>query len=556
MAISDNYIPLKELGNGSTVQFSANWAVLNAEFLRVFLEDVVTGDQVLQTDGLDYSVEFDKSSFVVTFLVAPTSDNFVVIAREVRLDQIVPYKTSEGFQGVDIENSYDKLTAIDQDQTDAIRRSLKFPLGSTDVGLLPKPISGHGVIWDGDTGKQRNTNEPLGDFEDDLKIVADNIDDIKEIADNLEDIAGITWLGPWLSTTTYEIQDAVEDLGTSYICTRAHLNQQPPDITFWDILAQKGDTGVVDISGSPPEVVTLADEFIFSDVSDGNSNKKDTIQGIVDLFAGQVGADIQEFTSSGTWTKPTSGVLVLVETWAAGGGGGQATAGGGAGGGGGGAYVAAWFDIDDLGATETVTIGAGGAGGSAGPEDGGVGGNTDFGSFITTFGGGGGAESGVVRGGGGGGGGNRSVGDTGSDNDGGDGGDLLGGVGGAFSVDGSDSVVGGGGGGGSGDGVTDSGVGGGSSTGGGGGGGGSRQSTGIGGDGGTSTSGAGGGGGGCGGGGTGGSGGISATGGNGGVGATGATNAANGFVPGGGGGGAETGTGGDGGGGQIRVTTV
>lgn len=306
MAISDNYIPLKELGNGSTKQFSANWAVLNAEFLRVFLEDVVTGDQVPQTDGLDYSVEFDRSSFVVTFLVAPTSDNFVVIAREVPLDQIVIYKTADGFQGVKHENSLDKLTAIDQDQTDAIRRALKFPLGSTSVGLLPKPIDGHGVIWDGDTGTMRNTADPLGDFEDDVKIVADNIDNINEVADNIEDVAGITWLGPWLPTKTYEINDAIEDAGTSFICTRAHLNQQPPDLVFWDVMAEKGDQGAgtvnsvdtgaglkggpivdtgtisVDIAGTPSGVLAAGDEFLARDVSTGLLIRS-PIQSILDL---------------------------------------------------------------------------------------------------------------------------------------------------------------------------------------------------------------------------------------------------------------------------------
>lgn len=548
MGISDNYLPLKEQGNGTTKTFSANWAVLNAIFLRVLLEDTVTGEQTLQAEITDYTVVFDKAGFVVTFLVAPPSDKFIVIGREVALDQVAQYNVASGFEGIKHENSLDKLTAIDQDQTDAIRRAMKFPLGSTAEGKMPKPISGHGVLWDGDDGEMRNTAEPLGDFEDDVKIVADNIDNINEIADNLEDIAGITWLGPWLPTTTYEIQDAVEDLGTSYICTRAHLNQQPPDLTFWDVMAEKGDTGTVDIEGSPPEVVTAADEFLFNDVSDGNTLKKDTIQGIIDLFTAAVGSDVQEFTSSGTWTKPASGVSVLVEMWSAGGGGGNVAGGGGdgGGGGGGGSYIAVWFDIDDLGATETVTIGAGGSGGSAGPEAGGIGGNTVFGSFITAYGGGGGGI------GGGGGGGNRSIGATGAGNSGGNGGDLFGGVGGAINTGGGDSIVGGGGGGGAANIVADSD--GGKSIDSGGGGGGGTVNNISGGDGGTTIHGGAGGGGGS--STVGGGGGIADVGGNGGDGASGATNAGNGLSPSGGGGGAETGTGGNGGGGQVRITTV
>src|SRR5690242_15130947 len=113
MAISDNYVPVKELGNGVTTQFSGSWAVLVASYIRVYLEDVTTGVQTLQTLTTDYGLVFDDSGFTVTFNVAPTSANYVVIGRSVEIDQTDPYKTSKGFQGAVIENSFDKLTAID-----------------------------------------------------------------------------------------------------------------------------------------------------------------------------------------------------------------------------------------------------------------------------------------------------------------------------------------------------------------------------------------------------------------------------------------------------------
>ena len=106
--------------------------------------------------------------------------------------------------------------------------------------------------------------------------------------------------------------------------------------------------------------------------------------------------DYQAFTSSGTWTKPTGAEFVLVQAWSGGGGGANNTASSTAeSGGSGGEYVWQIFQASALGATETVTIGAGGAGGAnASSANGSAGGNTTFGSLLTAIGGNPGLTSG------------------------------------------------------------------------------------------------------------------------------------------------------------------
>jgi hypothetical protein len=55
--------------------------------------------------------------------------------------------------------------------------------------------------------------------------------------------AGLNWLGAWDSGTTYVVDDAVENDGSAYICTAESTNNEPPNASYWDVLASKGDQG-------------------------------------------------------------------------------------------------------------------------------------------------------------------------------------------------------------------------------------------------------------------------------------------------------------------------
>jgi hypothetical protein len=64
--------------------------------------------------------------------------------------------------------------------------------------------------------------------------------------------AGMNWKGTWNSTTTYQINDAVDDGGSAWIADAINTNSEPSDTNpVWHVLAHKGDTGTAGVQGPP-----------------------------------------------------------------------------------------------------------------------------------------------------------------------------------------------------------------------------------------------------------------------------------------------------------------
>jgi len=105
---------------------------------------------------------------------------------------------------------------------------------------------------------------------------------------------GLNWQGTWVSQN-YVVDDAVEYLGSAYICILNTVSSEnPSDATYWDLLAQKGDAGATGSNGSDGKTVL-------------NGTVVPTTEGVDGDFYIRTDTDeIYGPKTGGSWGSPTS----------------------------------------------------------------------------------------------------------------------------------------------------------------------------------------------------------------------------------------------------------
>jgi len=120
---------------------------------------------------------------------------------------------------------------------------------------------------------------------------------------------GLTWQGTWVSQN-YVVDDAVEYLGSAYICILNTISSEnPSNATYWDLLAQKGDTGATGSQGI--QGVPGNDGSNGTNGTDGktvlNGTVVPTTEGVDGDFYIRTDTDeIYGPKAGGSWGSPTS----------------------------------------------------------------------------------------------------------------------------------------------------------------------------------------------------------------------------------------------------------
>lgn len=104
-----DYAPLRLRGNGVTKEFAYKWQTLDKNCLIIRLESEA-GEFTTLKLGRDYDVDIAKMGGNVILKTPPSETEFINISRHTSQYQSKGYSTSTGFQGSEIEKSFDQIS--------------------------------------------------------------------------------------------------------------------------------------------------------------------------------------------------------------------------------------------------------------------------------------------------------------------------------------------------------------------------------------------------------------------------------------------------------------
>mgnify|MGYP007066964623 CR=1 FL=1 len=204
MANETNYSPCKYKGNGETLNFPFEWNYFKDAEIIVNIEDD-TGAQSTLLLGQDYTINADSVGGEVICKVAPTNNEYIIISRDTSVLQEARYSTSIGFQGSEVEKSFDKVSCCLQDMLYLNKRSIKTPVGSSALDLsLPQPNAGKTLKWN-------SSNTGLVNSEVDIDNIASYMENAKNYSEKTQVLAdNATAAASEIQTAKTEILNLIE----------------------------------------------------------------------------------------------------------------------------------------------------------------------------------------------------------------------------------------------------------------------------------------------------------------------------------------------------------
>lgn len=159
MSVTNTTNKITTAGNGVTTAFSYPFKVFDTSQLAVYTVIAATGVATGPlTLGVHYTATINSvtEGGVVTMVTAPATGTNLFVKRIVDLEQTAVIPTEGVFPEQVIEDQLDKNVMMLIQVSEAVDRALKVDVTSSAVIVLPSPLDGYSLAWDGTTGLLKN----------------------------------------------------------------------------------------------------------------------------------------------------------------------------------------------------------------------------------------------------------------------------------------------------------------------------------------------------------------------------------------------------------------
>jgi len=284
MTVTTTETRLSYDADGVTKNFPFPYKFFEANDLLVYTFDEATETSTLLVLNVDYTVTgagLPNGGEVVT-TVAPADALTLVIVNDPDIVQEFDYVNADDFPAESHEAALDRLTKICQRLSDRIDRcvsvedaSPEAPPTLADVEQISEEAQASADAAAASAAAAQATADQIEadatqtatdaanaavasatadavaakDAAETAATNASNSASAAAASANAAIVAKVVWRGDWSVALTYAVSDAVGHGGSSYVCRLGNTGQAPPNATYWDLMAERGDPGATGATG-------------------------------------------------------------------------------------------------------------------------------------------------------------------------------------------------------------------------------------------------------------------------------------------------------------------
>ncbi len=122
-------------GNDSSTTFTFDFPITDTSDMAVYIRTTSTGVEVLQAETTDYALSATNNDYssggTVTFVTAPATGESVLLIRDTPMTQDTTLSDTGVLRLAALEDAFDKLTKLVQENNEQNERSIRFPVTDT-----------------------------------------------------------------------------------------------------------------------------------------------------------------------------------------------------------------------------------------------------------------------------------------------------------------------------------------------------------------------------------------------------------------------------------------